>query len=185
MRFAIRLVLAACAALASLAAPAANDRFFKESSDSVNGFMPARDATYVKECGSCHFPYSPGLLPARSWERYVQRFDSHFGEKLGFDDATREKLRAYLVENAADRSPYEGSKVFMERIEKDRTPYRLSDVRLYREMHFIISRMVRTDGRVKVKTLGDCGACHQMAAEGSFGNSELAIPGISPTTRRW
>jgi hypothetical protein len=178
-------IAAAALVLAAWPALAADDRFFKEQPGSMNGFFAARDPLYVKECGSCHFAYSPGLLPARSWELYVQRFDSHFGEKLGLDAPTRDKLRAYLVENAADRSPYEGSKVFMERIEKDRTPYRLSDVRLYREMHFIISRMVRTDARVKVKTLGDCGACHQMAAEGSFGNSELAIPGISPTTRRW
>ena len=182
MRRANRLA-AAVASVAALHAAGADDRFFKERPDSTNGFFAARDPLYVKECGSCHFAYSPGLLPARSWERYVERFDSHFGEKLGFDAATRDKLRAYLVENAADRSGYEGSKVFMERIGKEQTPYRLNEVRLFREMHIIIRQVMSSYPRVKVKTLSDCGACHQYAAEGSFGNSELAVPGLT-TTRR-
>jgi hypothetical protein len=184
MRRCALLPAAVLAAAVALQAGAADDRFFKDRPGSTNGFFAARDPFYVKECGSCHFPYSPGLLPARSWERYVQRFDSHFGEKLGFDDATREKLRAYLVENAADRSSYEGSKVFMERVGPEQTPYRLNEVRLFREMHFIINRVMASYPRVKVKTLSDCSVCHQYAAEGSFGNSELAVPGLSPTTRR-
>jgi hypothetical protein len=179
------IALGGAIAAAALPAVGADDRFHKEKPGSMNGFLAATDPLYVKECGSCHFAFSPGLLPARSWELYVQRFDAHFGEKLGLDAATREKLREYLVANAADRSPYEGSKVFMERVEAKQTPYRLREVRLFREMHFVVTRVMHTDPRVKVKTLVDCGACHQLASEGSFGNSELVVPGLTPTTRKW
>ncbi|TRZ56674.1 MAG: hypothetical protein D4S02_15065, partial [Rhodocyclaceae bacterium] len=30
---------------------------------------PNTNATYVKECGACHFPYQPALMPARSWRK--------------------------------------------------------------------------------------------------------------------
>jgi hypothetical protein len=181
----LRFALLAVAVAAALPAAAADDRFWKEKPGSLNGFLAATDPLYVKECASCHFPYSPGLLPARSWELQMQRMESHFGENVKLPPGTQAKIRAYLVENAADRSPYEGSKTFMERVEPGQTPYRLRDVRLFREMHFVVTRVMATDPRVKVKKLTDCGACHQLAAEGSFGNSELVVPGLTPTTRRW
>jgi hypothetical protein len=34
-----------------------------------------------------------------------------------------------------------------------------------------------------VRRLTNCNACHQMADEGSFGNDELLIPGLTPSTR--
>ena len=173
------------AALAAAGADAADDRFWKDKPGSTHGFLAASDPLYVKECGSCHFAYSPGLLPARSWELQMKRLESHFGENVNLDPGTRAQSQAYLVDNAADRSGYEGSRVFMERVEADQTPYRLRDVRLFREMHYIVTRVMNTDPRVKVKTLSDCGACHQLAAEGSFGNSELAVPGLTRTTRKW
>jgi hypothetical protein len=179
-----RAALGVALLAAALHAHAADDRFWKDKPGSTNGFLAATDPLYVKECGACHFAYSPGLLPARSWELQLKRLDSHFGEAVGLDAATREKLRAYLTENAADRSSYEGSKTFMERIEPRQTPYRLRDVHLFREMHFIVERVMAQYPRVKVKKLTDCGACHQLAAEGSFGYSELAVPGLTPTTRR-
>jgi len=42
---------------------------------------------YQQECGSCHFAYQPGLLPARSWSTIMQGLDQHFGEnaELGAD----------------------------------------------------------------------------------------------------
>ena len=37
------------------------------------GIDPVDTQLYTKECGGCHFPYQPGLLPARSWEtNYAQ-----------------------------------------------------------------------------------------------------------------
>jgi hypothetical protein len=172
------ILLAALAV--SLAASAADDRFDKKGSPgSMMGFLPARDTQYVKECGTCHFPYSPGLMPARSWVRVLDRMENHFGESVRLDPAIRAKLQAYLTSNAADVSPYEGSKAFMERIPSTFTPYRLSSVPLFREMHTVIHEVIATKPKVKVRTVTNCNACHRKADEGSFGLIELYIPGLT------
>jgi hypothetical protein len=169
--------------LAALPAGAANELFFKENPGSMNGFLAATDPTYVKECGACHFAYSPGLLPARSWELHMTRLERHFGESVVLSDTAKAAVAKYLTENAADRSPYNGSKVMMERLPANQTPYRFMDLPLYREMHRIMLEVISIKTRVKVRTLTNCNACHQWAPEGSFGNSELLIPGLTPSRR--
>jgi hypothetical protein len=180
----MRLTVAALAACASLAAGAADDLFHKTSPGSKNGFLAATDPTYVKECGSCHFPYSPGLLPARSWKLQMSRMDKHFGESVSLDPATREHIAGYLDANAADRSPYAGSKIFMSRVKSEDTPYRFNELPVYREMHRIILEVISIKAKVSVRTLSNCGACHQYAPEGSFGYSELVVPGLTRNVSR-
>lgn len=184
MRFATRLAAAALVATSCVPALAANDRFDKESPDSTNGFMPVRDPLYIKECGACHTAYLPGLLPARSWELHMSRLERHFGENVTLPADKHAAIRNYLVDHAADRSKYEGSLTIMERIDADRTPYRFMDMPLYREMHRIVLEVIHRKPRIKVQKLTNCNACHQMADEGSFGNSELLIPGLTPTEKR-
>ena len=179
----IRAFLCLVVSLAALPAVAANDVFHKEAPGSMNGFLAATDPIYVKECGACHFAYSPGLLPARSWELHMSRLEKHFGESIVLSEPVRATVLRYLTENAADRSPYNGSKVLMERVAPDATPYRLTDVPLYREMHRIILEVISIKTRVKVRTLTNCNACHQWAPEGSFGTQELFVPGLTPSRR--
>jgi hypothetical protein len=162
---------------------ASHERFHKDPANPKSGLMAATDPTYVKECGSCHFPYSPGLLPARSWELHMERLEKHFGESVVLPAATRDVVRQYLVENAADRSPFEGSRYLMARISPTATPYRFLEVPLYREMHNIILEVISIKTKVKVRTLTNCNACHQFAADGSFGTSELVVPGLTPRVR--
>jgi hypothetical protein len=179
-----RTLLCLALSAACLSAGAANDLFFKEKPGSMNGFLPATDPTYVKECGACHFAYSPGLLPARSWELHMSRLEKHFGETVTLSAPAHAAITRYLTENAADRSPYNGSKVLMERIDPNRAPYRMMDIPLYREMHRIILEVISNKTKVKVRTLTNCNACHQWAPEGSFGTSELFVPGLTPSGRR-
>ena len=181
-----RILAAGIALAATFAAPAAlasHERFHKETAESTSGFVVVKDATYLKECGSCHFAYTPGLLPARSWELHMQRMEKHFGESVVLPPATRDAIQAYLVANAADRSPFEGSKYFMSRVKDDMTPYKLQDVPLFREMHRIILEVISIKSKVKVRTLTNCNACHQFAAEGSYATAELVVPGLTPAVR--
>ena len=48
------------------------------------------NAAYQAECGSCHVPYPPRLLPGSSWRQIVARLDRHFGAdaSLIMDPAT-------------------------------------------------------------------------------------------------
>lgn len=183
MTSALRRYLAALGAGIALQAGAANDLFQKDGPNSLNGFLAATDATYVKECGACHFAYSPGLLPARSWELHMSRLERHFGESVNLAEPARSAIHRYLTENAADRSPYAGSKIMMERVDPKSTPYRFNDVPLYREMHRIVLEVISIKSKLKVRTLTNCNGCHQYAPEGSFGNSELLIPGLTPSRR--
>ena len=178
MKVLFRIGLAAIA-MACVTAHAASERFWKEKPGSMGGFMAAKDPTYVKECGSCHFPYSPGLLPVRSWELHLSRLDKHFGETLSLQPATMSTIRKYLLDNAADKSPYEGSIAFMEKTKETSTPYRLLDLRTMREMHRIILEVIDRRAKIKVRTLTNCQGCHTYADEGSFGYNELLIPGLS------
>jgi len=166
---------------APLALQAADDRFHKKTPDSMMGFMAVRDATYLKECGTCHFAYSPGLLPARSWILQLDRMATgkHFGESVQLPPATRAQIQEYLTRNAADVSPYEGSKTFMEGVKATQTPYRLTGVRIFKEMHTVIHEVINTKNKVKVRSITNCNACHRRADEGSFGNDELYIPGLT------
>ena len=177
----MRRLLLGAALAAAFTAGAADDRFDKKTPDSMMGFLPASDPLYMKECGTCHFAYSPGLLPARSWVLHLDRMASgkHFGEPVDLPPQTRAKIQDYLTRNAADVSPYAGSKTFMERIPASQTPYRLSGVRLFREMHTVIHETLKTNNKVKVRTITNCNACHRRAEEGSFGNGELYIPGLT------
>ena len=72
----------------------------------------------------------------------------------------------------------------MQRIEPSATPYRLVDVPLFREMHTIMLEVIATKPKVKVRRLTNCNECHQYAPEGSYGTSELFIPGLTPSRRR-
>jgi hypothetical protein len=110
----------------------------------------------------------------------MQRMDKHFGESLQLDAVTRRAIESYLTANAADVSPYEGSKAFMERVEPSSTPYRLRDILLFRTMHRIMLAVIETKPKVKVRKLTNCIDCHQYADEGSFGLSELLVPGLTP-----
>ena len=179
MTLMLRIAIAVLGLATSLLATAANDRFFKEKPGSTNGFLAATDATYVKECGSCHFPYSPGLLPARSWELHMTRMEKHFGESVGLPPETAGTIRRYLVENAADKSAFEGSQTFMERIDPKRTPYRFWDVPLFREMHRVMAEVIDRKPKIKVRTFTNCNGCHQGADSGSFGYDELVVPGLT------
>ncbi|HET7730524.1 MAG TPA: hypothetical protein VFK48_10865 [Usitatibacter sp.] len=179
MKRRINGALAALAACAALGAPAADEIFQKDGPSSMNGFLAANHPLYVKECGGCHFPYSPGLLPERSWKLQFSRLEKHFGETIQLPPETHAALLAYVTENAADRSPYGGSITFMQRIDPKRTPYRLNDVPLFREMHRVMKEVIDRKQKVKVRTLTNCNACHQAADSGSFGYDELYVPGLS------
>ena len=174
----MRKLLLAAVLAASFCAGAADDRFDKKFGEKM-GFAPARDPMYLKECGSCHFAYSPGLLPARSWTHMFGRLDRHFGENVTMNAETRAKLLEYLNANAADVSAYAGSQTFMERIKPNTTPRRLWEVPLFKEMHTVMMEVISTKPKVKVKSVTNCNACHQKAAEGSFANGELYIPGLT------
>ena len=173
----------ACAAFMLLAAgrAAAIDDGFDPSKYEKGGFAPASDAEYRNECGSCHFAYLPGMLPARSWRALMAKSVDHFGESLSLPAATAARVERYLVEHAADRSDYRGSRLILSRLEGDAAPLRITSLPLMRQRHVIIRKLQR-DSVVDVK-LTNCDSCHEKAATGSFAYDQIVVPGVTKMVR--
>lgn len=173
----------ACAGFMLLAAGRAGaiDDGFDPSKYEKGGFAPASDAAYRNECGSCHFAYLPGMLPARSWQALMARSTDHFGESLSLSAATAAGIERYLVEQAADRSDYRGSKLILSWLAEDKTPVRITSLPLMRQRHVVIRKLQR-DSRVDVK-LTNCDGCHEKAATGSFAYSQIVVPGVTRIVR--
>ena len=169
--------LALGAALAMALPVLAVDDHFDASKYAKGGFAPVSDPAYAKECGSCHFAYLPGMLPARSWQALLQQ-KTHFGESLALAPDTHQKIEAYLAANAADHSAYEGSHVILSRLPDSATPLRITQLPLMRQYHSMVSKLMGA-GAVPVKGgLGNCEACHADAASGDFGLKKIHVPGV-------
>lgn len=167
-----------------LATPAlaVDDRFVKSAANPKYGFLKVTDASYRKECGACHFAYSPGMLTSDAWRLVMEapNLAKHFGEEVKITPAQRESLLRYLTENAAERSDYEGSKVFMERMsERKSTSQRVITVPHMATVHRSLWEIMKKSNTVQVRTLANCNACHQKAEEGSYAYEEILVPGLT------
>ncbi|QID18462.1 cytochrome C [Nitrogeniibacter mangrovi] len=144
-----------------------------------------RDAVWATECGACHVPYPPQLLPTASWERVMDGLSSHFGENAELPADTTAHIRRYLAAHAADargmRWRYDGGD------DKDRTrtrtsatasrfemPMRITETRWFIRAHHEVGSEVWS--RPAVGSAANCGACHQGAAEGIFDEHRVRIP---------
>ncbi|MBF0153060.1 MAG: diheme cytochrome c [Magnetococcales bacterium] len=143
---------------------------------SRHGVEPVTHEPYVKECGSCHFAYQPGLLPARSWEKMLSGLDNHFGENAILDAPTRTDLTNYLTTRAADRTNDARSVKIMRSMRPEETPLRITETRYFTRQHHEIPRQVWADNP-EVKSMIRCEACHPDAAKGSYHERAVRIPG--------
>jgi len=139
------------------------------------GVAPVENPQYLEECGSCHFPYQPGLLPARSWTKMMGSLDNHFGENAELPAEDANIIKDYLLKNAADKSSYKRSVKIMKSLRSDDAPLRVSDTPYFVKKHNeLTADMVLNNP--KVGSLSNCNACHTQAAKGSFSEKEILIP---------
>lgn len=175
--YGIGLVLGGMLALSS-AAMADDDSYSRRGKGA--DVAPVSDARYAKECGSCHFAYPPGLLPARSWQKLMGNLADHFGDSAELPQEDTAAITDYLVKNAADRSNYRRSVKIDDSLSVRQTPVRITQVPYIAGKHREIpARLVA--GNPKVKSLSQCAACHAKAEAGSFREHEIDIPGYG----RW
>lgn len=128
---------------------------------------PNTDATYVKECGSCHFAYQPGWLPERSWRSLMGSLSSHFGENATISASNHQSVLNYLVAGAADRVGNTRSREIMTAIKPGEAPTSITKVLYVGGIHggFLDPAF---EGKPKVKTLAHCPACHLKSDRGWF-----------------
>jgi hypothetical protein len=140
-------------------------------------FNPVKNDTYQEECGSCHFAYLPGMLPTRSWEKLLdaKALEDHFGENAELEAATLKEIRAFALENAADKSYYKRARKIAVATENGEAPLRITEVRYIKRKHNEIpERMIK--GNKDVKSLSYCDACHTEAKKGVFDEETVRIP---------
>lgn len=140
-----------CLAIASLAC--AGDRA---------GATPL-SPTYRQECGSCHVPYPPGLLPAASWQRLLEHLPQHFGSDASLDAATLKELSTWLAAYAGK------SRRAMEPPPQDR----ITRSAWFRREHDEIAPTTWTSPAVK--SPANCTACHAQADQGDFNEDRVRI----------
>lgn len=138
---------------------------------------PIANPRYAAECGSCHFAYQPGWLPARSWQKMMGNLADHFGENAELDAAARDELTGYLIAHAADSEPNRMSRRILASLKADEAPQRISELRFMRHEHDEIpARMMEKNP--KVGSRSSCQACHTQAAAGIFDEHGVNIPGF-------
>lgn len=177
-----RIVAALIIAATSTGFTLADDDDKSGKRDSSNG-KSGRDVAavsndlYAKECGSCHFAYQPGLLPARSWTRIMGSLDKHFGESADLAEPDNAAITEYLTTNAAEHSSTRRSQKILDSMDSSSAPLRITEVPYIQRKHREVpsSAFKKTGG---VKSLSDCKACHTRAETGSYSEHEIKIPGL-------
>jgi len=111
---------------------------------------PVTDAATLTECGECHMPYQPGLLPAASWNRIMDGLNDHFGESAALPAETVATIRAYLTQNAGSG---------------DGRLVRITEQRWWLREHDFDPAIWQ---RQAVGSKSNCEACHRDAAKGLF-----------------
>lgn len=169
----VAIVAAAVAVVLGSIISYADEHEWRISGEAVT---PVTNETYAAECGSCHFAYPPGLLPARSWRALLAGLDNHFGENAELAADIRARISEYLASDAADHSPARVSKGITRSVAEGQTPLRISELRYVQRRHDELPPGLLRDNP-QVAGPGDCSACHTRAASGVFEEHSVRIPG--------
>jgi hypothetical protein len=107
----------------------------------------------------------------------------HFGESIDLSGDTSASLRGYLVANAADKVADKGAALLLERLDAEKTPVRVSEMPRIFKLHVVMRALLKINTSVKTRNLTNCDGCHQKAAEGSFAQRDLVVPGLTKVIR--
>lgn len=119
---------------------------------------------YVQECGACHTPYPPGMLPAASWRRLTDKLANHYGADASLDAETQNRIAAWLNANAGtDR-----------RVREEPPADRITRSAWFVRKHDEVPAAAWQ--RPAIKTAANCGACHPKASQGEFNEHDIRIP---------
>ena len=141
---------------------------------------PVVSQLYKDECGSCHFAYQPGLLPASSWDRIMSTLDDHFGENAELSAENQLAIRDYLLNLASGRVNQGLPNRITASLDGAAAPLRITETPFFLHEHDEIPRRMVQDND-EVRSFSNCDACHTQAAQGSFREHEIRIPGY----RQW
>jgi hypothetical protein len=129
-------------------------------------FAPVSDAVVKEECGSCHMPYAPSMLPASSWQRMMGDLSNHFGDDASVDAETARRITDYLVANAADTGGQRFSGKLLRGVSAENAPLRITELPKWVREHRKVT--VPEWQHKDVRTKANCAACHTDAERGYY-----------------
>ncbi|MCK5294879.1 MAG: cytochrome b/b6 domain-containing protein [Arcobacteraceae bacterium] len=138
---------------------------------------------YNKECGTCHKPYPPFMLPNSSWDRIQKGLKNHFGEEISpthkkednkilLNDQT--VIFNYLRRYSADKSTREISVKVMESLNGARGRKSITKIQIWKDIHSKIPPHIFKSKKVKRKA--NCFACHKNFEKGIIEDIDIYIP---------
>ena len=134
---------------------------------------PVNNPIYEEECGACHFPYQPELLPSGSWKKIIVGLDDHFGEEIEIDIESINVISGYLISNSAEKSSAKRA-VKIVRSLRGRIPIRISEIPYIIEKHDEVDPKIFN--RESIGSLANCTACHITAEKGIYDDDDVKIP---------
>ena len=141
---------------------------------------PVNNQLYIKECGSCHFPYQAGLLPANAWNKMMTNLENHFNSDASLNEADLQTLTKYLNDNSAEKNmQYKRSNKIVSSLAKNQIPDSISTTPYMIKKHEDIKKNLISQN--EVKGLFNCISCHKTADKGIYGERDINIPNFG----RW
>ena len=157
-----------------------NSLFAESDSFGKTDVAPVNNQLYIKECGSCHFPYQPGLLPANAWNKMMTNLENHFNSDASLNEADLQTLTKYLNDNSAEKNmQYKRSNKIVSSLAKNQIPDSISTTPYMIKKHEDIKKNLISQN--EVKGLFNCIACHKTADKGIYGERDINIPNFG----RW
>jgi len=136
---------------------------------------PVNNQLYIKECGSCHFAYQPGLLPASSWNKIMSNLANHYNNDASISPANLQTLTKYLNDNSAEKNmQYKRSNKIVSSLASGQIPDSISTTPYIARKHSEIKKSLIS--QPEVKGLFNCIACHKTADKGLYGERDINIP---------
>lgn len=134
----------------------------------------AMDDPWRKECSSCHLEFHPSLLPERSWHALLLGQEEHFGEDLGLNPATTQKLLTFALAHAAEQEESEAAHKILQGVPKGNTPLRITETRYWIKKHRKIDAAAWKDPRIGGALR--CENCHLDARAATFEDAAVRMP---------
>jgi len=138
------------------------------------GIVLPDNAVWREECGDCHMAYHPTLLPARSWQAMMDGQQDHFGDELDLDEDINTEITRFLLDNAAEQLLIEPSWRILRSTPADDVPLRITETVYWKKKHKEIEQRYWDSNKVKSK--GNCGACHKDADAGTYEDAAMRMP---------
>jgi hypothetical protein len=130
-----------------------------------------KDSVYIEECGSCHLPYPPMLLPAKSWQKLMQSLNNHFGDDTSLDQQSQKYIANYLQQQAMETKPDSRARHWLN-TQANETSIRVTELPGFVEDHDDAYRRMGESSR-KTGFFSPCADCHKEAADGIFDKERM------------